>query len=322
MCNHPYLFASPDYQPPNALEVIRSSGKLELLYSLLPKLKAAGHRILLFSQMTAVLDIIEDFCIAQGHASCRLDGNVKGEDRQGLLAAFNAPDSPLFIFLLSTRAGGMGLNLQTADTVIMFDSDWRAAPLPRTPSERPAATPWRPPRARRNPQMDAQAEDRAHRIGQRKEVRVLVLVSANTIEEEIQARPAPRAPRPAPGVARCVRRRGVGAPAAQVRARKKRAVDDKVIQAGLFNMQSNVDDQRQMLEQIIARGTEGLDEGAGVPTPEELNNMVARSEEEIELFNSMDEASPRLGLLTEAELPEWLSRPQALLKEEGAVRSP
>jgi SNF2 family DNA or RNA helicase len=99
-----------------------------------------GHRVLLFSQMTSALDLLEDYCQGRGWPCLRLDGSTSTAERASLPAAFNAPGSPYFLFMLSTRAGGLGLNLQSADTVVIFDSDW-------------------------NPQMDAQAEDRAHRIG-------------------------------------------------------------------------------------------------------------------------------------------------------------
>ncbi len=122
-CNHPYLFLST-YEPHDPEELIRASGKLELLDRILPKLQATGHRVLLFSQMTRALDIIQDFLVLRGYAHLRLDGSVKAEDRGAMLEAFNAPGSEYFIFMLSTRAGGLGLNLQTADTVILFDSDW------------------------------------------------------------------------------------------------------------------------------------------------------------------------------------------------------
>jgi SNF2 family DNA or RNA helicase len=165
-------------------QIVRSSGKFELLDRLLPKLERAGHRVLLFSQMTRLMDILEVYLQLYGYKYLRLDGSTKTEERGQMLEKFNAPDSPYFIFLLSTRAGGLGLNLQTADTVIIFDSDW-------------------------NPQMDQQAEDRAHRIGQKKEVRVFVLVSVGSIEEEILER-----------------------------AKQKMGIDAKVIQAGLFNATS------------------------------------------------------------------------------------
>lgn len=182
-CNHPYLFV-PTYNRWQREEIVRASGKFELLDRLLPKLQRTGHRVLLFSQMTHLMDILEIYLRLNHFMYLRLDGSTKTEERGSLLKKFNAPDSPYFMFLLSTRAGGLGLNLQTADTVIIFDSDW-------------------------NPQMDQQAEDRAHRIGQKKEVRVFVLVSVGSIEEVILER-----------------------------AKQKMGIDAKVIQAGLFNTTS------------------------------------------------------------------------------------
>ena len=108
------------------------------------------------------MTVMEDYLNWAGITYLRLDGATKAEDRTELLAKFNAPESPYFIFLLSTRAGGLGLNLQTADTVVLFDSDW-------------------------NPHQDLQAQDRAHRIGQKNEVRVLRLMTVNSVEEKILA---------------------------------------------------------------------------------------------------------------------------------------
>ncbi|XP_058208498.1 probable ATP-dependent DNA helicase CHR12 isoform X2 [Rhododendron vialii] len=193
-CNHPYLFVG-EYNIWRREEIFRASGKFELLDRLLPKLRRAGHRVLLFSQMTRLMDILEVYLQLHDFKYLRLDGSTKTEERGTLLKQFNAPDSPFFMFLLSTRAGGLGLNLQTADTVIMFDSDW-------------------------NPQMDQQAEDRAHRIGQKKEVKVFVLVSVGSIEEVILDR-----------------------------AKQKMGIDAKVIQAGLFNTTST-DEAERMLSQI------------------------------------------------------------------------
>ena len=105
----------------------------------------AKHRLLIFSQMTHVMDILQLFFDLRGFKHLRLDGNTKSDERGERMAEFNKKDSYYDIFLLSTRAGGLGLNLQSADTVIIFDSDW-------------------------NPQMDLQAQDRAHRIGQKNEV--------------------------------------------------------------------------------------------------------------------------------------------------------
>ena len=113
--------------------MIRCSGKFDLLDKMLPKLKAAGHRVLLFTQMVQVISLLEDYFKFRGYMSLRLDGSTTAEEREKRMYEFNAPDSPYFVFLLSTRAGGLGLNLATADTVIIFDSDW-------------------------NPMMDAQAQ--------------------------------------------------------------------------------------------------------------------------------------------------------------------
>lgn len=252
-CNHPYLFVG-EYNMWRKEEIIRASGKFELLDRLLPKLRRSGHRVLLFSQMTRLMDILEIYLKLNDFKFLRLDGSTKTEERGALLKQFNAPDSPYFMFLLSTRAGGLGLNLQTADTVIIFDSDW-------------------------NPQMDQQAEDRAHRIGQKKEVRVFVLVSVGSIEEVILER-----------------------------AKQKMGIDAKVIQAGLFNTTSTAQDRREMLKEIMRRGTSSL--GTDVPSEREINRLAARSDEEFWLFEKMDEErrqkeNYRSRLMEDHEVPEW-----------------
>jgi SNF2 family DNA or RNA helicase len=119
VCNHPYLFSQDGYHIND--DVIRTSGKVELLDRMLPKLKAAGHRVLMFTQMTKMMPILEDYFAYRGFTSLRLDGSTTADEREKRMYMFNAPDSPFFIFLLSTRAGGLGLNLATADTVIIFD---------------------------------------------------------------------------------------------------------------------------------------------------------------------------------------------------------
>jgi hypothetical protein len=101
-----------------------TTGKFALLDQILPKLKRTGHRVLIFSQMTKVMDILALYFDARGYQYLRLDGNSGTEDRSRSVVAYNAPDSPYFLFMLSTKAGGLGLNLQAADTVILFDSDW------------------------------------------------------------------------------------------------------------------------------------------------------------------------------------------------------
>ncbi|KAJ4868441.1 putative ATP-dependent DNA helicase CHR12 [Raphanus sativus] len=253
-CNHPYLFVGGEYNMWKKPEIVRASGKFELLDRLLPKLRKAGHRILLFSQMTRLIDILEIYLTLNDFKYLRLDGTTKTDQRGLLLKQFNEPDSPYFMFLLSTRAGGLGLNLQTADTVIIFDSDW-------------------------NPQMDQQAEDRAHRIGQKKEVRVFVLVSVGSVEEVILER-----------------------------AKQKMGIDAKVIQAGLFNTTSTAQDRREMLEELMRKGTSSL--GNDVPSEREINRLAARSEDEFWMFERMDEErrrkeSYRTRLMQEQEVPEW-----------------
>ena len=137
--------------------MVKSSGKLVLLDKLLPKLAREGHRVLLFSQFTKLLDLIEDFVEHRGWGYERLDGTVTGATRQKAIDRFSDPASDSFLFLLSTRAGGVGINLTAADTVIMFDSDW-------------------------NPQNDVQAMARCHRIGQQKAVQVYKLCTRDTYE--------------------------------------------------------------------------------------------------------------------------------------------
>jgi SWI/SNF-related matrix-associated actin-dependent regulator of chromatin subfamily A member 5 len=146
VCNHVYLIpaASPDPYVVDE-DIIQGSGKLLMLDRMLPKLKQDGNRVLIFSQFTSMLDLLEDYCELREYQFVRLDGSTNRVQRRLDVRRFNAPKSPLFIFLISTRAGGLGLNLASADTVILYDSDW-------------------------NPQVDLQAMERAHRIGQVKPV--------------------------------------------------------------------------------------------------------------------------------------------------------
>ncbi|KYQ89093.1 chromo domain-containing protein [Tieghemostelium lacteum] len=163
-CNHPYLFESAVQESSGALEdLIKGSGKLILLDKLLLRLKETGHRVLIFSQMVRMLDILAEYLKKRSFQFQRLDGSMGNDKRNQAMDRFNAPDSPDFCFLLSTRAGGLGINLTTADTVIIFDSDW-------------------------NPQNDLQAEARAHRIGQKNHVNIYRLVTKNSIEEDILER--------------------------------------------------------------------------------------------------------------------------------------
>lgn len=162
--DHPYLFDGVEPEPFEVGEhLIEASGKLHLLDRLLAFLYSGGHRVLLFSQMTHMLDILQDYMDYRGYSYERVDGSVRGEERH--LAIKNFGNQPIFVFLLSTRAGGVGMNLTAADTVIFVDSDF-------------------------NPQNDLQAAARAHRIGQNKSVKVIRLIGRDTVEEIVYRKAA------------------------------------------------------------------------------------------------------------------------------------
>ena len=239
LCNHPFVFEEvEDQMNPHKLTndlIWRVSGKFELLDRILPKFEATGHRVLMFFQMTQIMNIMEDFLRFRGIKYLRLDGSTKADDRSELLQMFNAPGSEYFCFLLSTRAGGLGLNLQTADTVIIYDSDW-------------------------NPHQDLQAQDRAHRIGQKNEVRILRLISTQTVEEKILER-----------------------------AQYKLDMDGKVIQAGKFDNKSTNEEREQMLRVMLesAEAVEQLDEDE--MDDDDLNLMMMRNDDELITFQKMDQ---------------------------------
>ncbi|KAL0126888.1 hypothetical protein PUN28_005324 [Cardiocondyla obscurior] len=273
LCNHPFMFQAIEEKYCEHVgtqgsgvitgpDLFRASGKFELLDRILPKLKATNHRVLLFCQMTQLMTIMEDYLSWRGFMYLRLDGTTKAEDRGDLLKKFNDPGSEYFLFLLSTRAGGLGLNLQAADTVIIFDSDW-------------------------NPHQDLQAQDRAHRIGQKNEVRVLRLMTVNSVEERILAA-----------------------------ARYKLNMDEKVIQAGMFDQKSTGSERQQFLQSILHQDDAEDEEENEVPDDETVNQMIARTEGEFEIFQKLDlerrREEAKLGpnrksrLLEETELPDWL----------------
>eukprot|EP00300_Choanocystis_sp_HF-7_P022354 c21585_g1_i1.p1 GENE.c21585_g1_i1~~c21585_g1_i1.p1 ORF type:complete len:389 (+),score=96.79 c21585_g1_i1:99-1169(+) len=156
---HDQHCALPRVMVPTTDDLVYDSGKLKALDELLKQLKAGGHRVLLYSQMTKMLDIIEDFMIGRRYTYCRLDGSSSIAVRNDTVRDFQSSDR-VFVFLLSTRAGGVGINLTAADTVVFYDIDW-------------------------NPTMDAQAMDRTHRIGQTKQVTVYRLMIKGSIEEKI-----------------------------------------------------------------------------------------------------------------------------------------
>uniref|UniRef100_A0A3B3SIW1 Proliferation-associated SNF2-like protein n=1 Tax=Paramormyrops kingsleyae TaxID=1676925 RepID=A0A3B3SIW1_9TELE len=161
-CNHPYLIEYPLDPTTQEFKIdeqlVETSGKFLILDRMLPELKKRGHKVLIFSQMTSILDILTDYCYLRGYLYSRLDGSMPYTERDENVSFSSDPH--VFLFLLSTRAGGLGINLTAADTVIIFDSDW-------------------------NPQADLQAQDRCHRIGQTKPIVVYRLVTANTIDWKI-----------------------------------------------------------------------------------------------------------------------------------------
>ncbi|PGH15770.1 hypothetical protein AJ79_02150 [Helicocarpus griseus UAMH5409] len=265
LCNHPFVFESveDEMNPGRGTNdlIWRTAGKFELLDRILPKFKASGHRVLMFFQMTQIMNIMEDFLRLRGMKYLRLDGSTKSDDRSDLLKEFNAPDSEYFCFLLSTRAGGLGLNLQTADTVIIYDSDW-------------------------NPHQDLQAQDRAHRIGQKNEVRILRLITSNSVEERILER-----------------------------AQFKLDMDGKVIQAGKFDNKST-NEERDALLRTLLETAESADQilDQDEMDDDDLNDIMARSEGEAALFQRIDEERARTDqygpghkhprLMADEELPD------------------
>jgi ATP-dependent helicase STH1/SNF2 len=265
LCNHPFVFEPvEDQMNPTRMSndlLWRTAGKFELLDRVLPKFRATGHRVLMFFQMTQIMNIMEDFLRLRGLKYLRLDGSTKSDDRSDLLKQFNDPGSDYFCFLLSTRAGGLGLNLQTADTVIIYDSDW-------------------------NPHQDLQAQDRAHRIGQKNEVRILRLISSNSVEEKILER-----------------------------AQFKLDMDGKVIQAGKFDNKSTNEERDALLRTLLdtAEAADSIGDQDEMDD-DDLNDIMARSEDEIGIFQEIDRqriANDQYGpghryprLMCEAELPD------------------
>ncbi|KAJ8601054.1 hypothetical protein CTAYLR_004482 [Chrysophaeum taylorii] len=160
-CNHPLLLQ--EHKNMDARSVVSQAGKMVLLDKLLPKLRSEKRRVLVFSQMVKMLEILAEFCRQKEYPYETLDGRVRGDERQRAVDRFNDANRDSFVFLLSTRAGGVGLNLVAADTVIIYDSDW-------------------------NPQNDVQAMARCHRLGQTKDVTVYRLVATKTFEGEMLAR--------------------------------------------------------------------------------------------------------------------------------------
>ncbi|KAM7258418.1 hypothetical protein ACFE04_014159 [Oxalis oulophora] len=164
LCCHPFMLegVQPEIEDSDEAfkQLVESCGKLQLLDKMMVKLKQQGHRVLIYSQFQHMLDLLEVYCTYKKWQYERIDGKVGGTERQIRIDRFNAKNSSRFCFLLSTRAGGIGINLATADTVIIYDSDW-------------------------NPHADLQAMARAHRLGQTNKVMIYRLVNRGTIEERM-----------------------------------------------------------------------------------------------------------------------------------------
>ncbi|XP_050533730.1 chromatin-remodeling complex ATPase chain Iswi-like [Daktulosphaira vitifoliae] len=229
--NHPYLFDGAEPGPPYTTDehIVNNCGKMVVFDKLLKALKDQGSRVLVFSQMTRMMDILEDYMHWRGYSYCRLDGQTPHEDRQRQINEYNEPNSKKFVFILSTRAGGLGINLATADVVILYDSDW-------------------------NPQMDLQAMDRAHRIGQKKQVRVFRLITENTVEEKIVER-------------------------AEVKLR----LDKLVIQQGrLVDNQKNALNKDEMLNMIRHGANHVFQSKDSEITDEDIETILRKGEEKTE----------------------------------------
>ncbi|CAD2085391.1 DEAD/DEAH helicase, putative [Plasmodium vinckei lentum] len=251
--NHPFLFTN-NYDINDC--IIKSSGKFEVLDRMLPKLIKFKHKILLFCQMTRVMDILCDYFELRRYKYHRLDGSVSLSDRRQIIDNFNQSKSvnnskeidkndanastnqeldtdEAMIFILSTRSGSLGLNLQAADTVIIFDSDF-------------------------NPHQDIQAMCRCHRIGQKSVVKVFRFITLSSVEELVFQR-----------------------------AKDKLNINDKVIQAGLFNKIYNDNDRQTKLKNIIKKNQK-YDTTLHPTNPIMLNEYMSRTPEELEYFHNFD----------------------------------
>ncbi|QIW95255.1 hypothetical protein AMS68_000773 [Peltaster fructicola] len=242
-CNHPYLFDGAEPGPPYTTDehLVENSAKMVMLDKLLRRMQAQGSRVLIFSQMSRVLDILEDYSVFRGYQYCRIDGSTAHEDRIAAIDDYNKPGSEKFLFLLTTRAGGLGINLTTADIVVLFDSDW-------------------------NPQADLQAMDRAHRIGQTKQVVVFRFVTEKAIEEKVLERAA-----------------------------QKLRLDQLVIQQGRAQQQAKQAASKDELLGMIQHGAETIFESsngfgafgkAGEMNESDLDDLLRKGEEKTKEMNA------------------------------------
>lgn len=284
-CNHP-LLNYPYFNDYSKEFLVRSCGKLWILDRILLKLYKAGHRVLLFSTMTKLLDILEEYLQWRQLVYRRIDGATSLEDRESAIIDFNSPVSDSFIFLLSIRAAGRGLNLQTADTVIIYDPD-------------------------PNPQNEEQAIARAHRIGQKREVKVIYMeavadkISCYQKEDDLKNGGSGDSEDD-----HASKHRYMGSIESLIRIniqQYKIDMADEVINAGRFDQRTTHEERRMTLETLLHDEERYQETVHDVPSLLEVNRMIARSEEEVELFDQMDEELDWTGEMTKhSQVPMWL----------------
>ncbi|XP_077223667.1 transcription regulatory protein SNF2 isoform X2 [Tasmannia lanceolata] len=284
-CNHP-LLNYPYFNDYSKDFLVRSCGKLWVLDRILIKLQRTGHRVLLFSTMTKLLDILEEYLQWRRLVYRRIDGTTSLEDRESAIVDFNSPNSSCFIFLLSIRAAGRGLNLQTADTVVIYDPD-------------------------PNPKNEEQAVARAHRIGQTREVKVIYMeavvdkISSHQKEDEVRSGGIVDLEDDLAG-----KDRYIGSIESLIRnniQQYKIEMADEVINAGRFDQRTTHEERRLTLEALLHDEERFQENVHDVPSLQAVNRMIARSEEEIELFDQMDEDFDWTGEMMKYDhVPDWL----------------
>jgi superfamily II DNA/RNA helicase len=286
VCNHPLLnYPSTAYFTKDF--VVRSCGKLWVLDRILVKMHQAGHRVLLFSTMTKLLDIMEEYLQWRRLLYRRIDGTTSLEEREAAIVDFNAPDSDCFIFLLSIRAAGRGLNLQSADTVVIYDPD-------------------------PNPQNEEQAVARAHRIGQTREVKVIYLEAVVDKISSYQKEDDLRAGGSGTDFEDDLigKDRYMGSIESLIRSniqQYKIDMADEVINAGRFDQRTTHEERRMTLETLLHDEERYQETVHDVPSLQQVNRMIARSEEEVELFDQMDEEYDWPGdMVRHNQVPKWL----------------
>ena len=271
VANHPYTVCGALYEERDLkkLDVLVSvSGKFLFLYYALPRIVEGGHRVLIFSQFKKALDFLEDLMDILGLKYGRLDGDTDNDARDDIVGQFNAPNSDIPVFLLTTRAGGVGLNLQTADTVVLFDSDW-------------------------NPSADLQAVSRIQRIGQKRTVHIMRLVSENSIDEAIVER-----------------------------GREKMRTEAVAVGAGKFNTNvdptENNEDRQKELQAILSRYERNIEMNSTFLDPEAGQARGSTNADEY-TKKKFDEWAPQLLRNDETELPAFKHEMQALATNVNGV---